>query len=158
MEIFDKQLSGDNQLDVSLDNITITQDDLLEVHKGQRTEEGMRECIKVGVQYIEAWLAGRGAVPLYNLMEDAATPEISRAQIWQWMKHATKLDDGRTVNEELFKDILTSEIANLKEVLGDEIWAKGKYEKAVEIFEKMSISPVCEEFLTLPAYEEIVSS
>ena len=158
MEIFDNQLSGDNQLDVSLDNVTITQDDLLEVHKGQRTEEGMRECIKVGVQYIEAWLAGRGAVPLYNLMEDAATAEISRAQIWQWLKHATKLDDGRTVNEELFKDILTSEIANLKEVLGEEVWAKGKYEKAVEIFEKMSISPVCEEFLTLPAYEEIVSS
>ena len=158
MEIFDNQLSGDNQLDVSLDNVTITQDDLLEVHKGQRTEEGMRECIKVGVQYIEAWLAGRGAVPLYNLMEDAATAEISRAQIWQWLKHSTKLDDGRTVNEELFKDILTSEIANLKEVLGEEVWAKGKYEKAVEIFEKMSISPVCEEFLTLPAYEEIVSS
>ena len=158
MEIFDKQLSGDNQLDVSLDNITITQDDLLEVHKGQRTEEGMRECIKVGVQYIEAWLAGRGAVPLYNLMEDAATAEISRAQIWQWLKHSTKLDDGRTVNQGLFKDILTSEIDNLKEVLGEEVWAKGKYEKAVEIFEKMSISPVCEEFLTLPAYEEIVSS
>ena len=74
------------------------------------------------------------------------------------MKDATKLDDGRTVNEELFKDILTSEIANLKEVLGEEVWAKGKYEKAVEILEKMSISPVCEEFLTLPAYEEIVSS
>ena len=73
----------------------------------------MRECIQVGVQYIEAWLAGRGAVPLYNLMEDAATAEISRAQIWQWLKHSTKLDDGRTVNEELFKDILTSEIANL---------------------------------------------
>ena len=158
MEIFDNQLSGDNQLDVSLDNVTITQDDLLEVHKGQRTEEGMRECIKVGVQYIEAWLAGRGAVPLYNLMEDAATAEISRAQIWQWLKHATKLDDGRTVNEELFKDILTSEIDNLKNVLGDDVWAKGKYEKAVEIFEKMSISQVCEEFLTLPAYEEIVSS
>ena len=74
------------------------------------------------------------------------------------MKHATKLDDGRTVNEELFKDILTTEIDNLKNTLGDDVWTKGKYEKAVEIFEKMSISPVCEEFLTLPAYEEIVSS
>ena len=107
---------------------------------------------------LEEYSSGLKLTVLYNLMEDAATAEISRAQIWQWLKHSTKLDDGRTVNEELFKDILTSEIDILKEVLGDEIWAKGKYEKAVEIFEKMSISPVCEEFLTLPAYEEIVSS
>jgi len=158
MEVFDNKLTGDNQLSVSLDNVTITQEDLLKVHEGQRTEEGMRECIKVGVQYIEAWLTGRGAVPLYNLMEDAATAEISRAQIWQWLKHSTPLDDGRVVNEELFKKILSSEIDKLKEVLGEDIWNKGKYEKAVEIFEKMSISPVCEEFLTLPAYEEIVTS
>ena len=158
LEIFDEKVTGDNQLNVSLDNVSITQEDLLKVHEGKRTEDGMRECIRVGVQYIEAWLGGRGAVPLYNLMEDAATAEISRAQIWQWLKHSTPLDDGRIVNEALFKEILTSEIDNLKEIIGEDIWSNGKYEKAVEIFEKMSISPVCEEFLTLPAYEEIITS
>ena len=158
LEIFDEKVTGDNQLNVSLDNVSITQEDLLKVHEGKRTEDGMRECIRVGVQYIEAWLGGRGAVPLYNLMEDAATAEISRAQIWQWLKHSTPLDDGRIVNEELFKEILASEIDNLKEIIGEDIWSNGKYEKAVEIFEKMSISPVCEEFLTLPAYEEIITS
>ena len=91
LEIFNSSITGKNQLDVSLDNINITQKDLLEVHEGERTEEGMRECIRVGIQYIAAWLGGRGAVPLYNLMEDAATAEISRAQIWQWLKHSTCL-------------------------------------------------------------------
>ena len=99
LEVFDNKIPGNNQLDMSLDNISITQKDLLKVHEGERTEKGIRECVRVGVQYIAAWLGGRGAVPLYNLMEDAATAEISRAQIWQWLKHSTNLDDGRTVDE-----------------------------------------------------------
>ena len=90
-------------------------------------------------------------------MEDAATAEISRAQIWQGLKHSTNLDDGRTVDEILFKEILADEIKKLKELIGEDYWNNGNYEKAVEIFEKMSISPECEEFLTLPAYEEIIS-
>jgi malate synthase len=90
-------------------------------------------------------------------MEDAATAEISRAQIWQWLKHSTNLDDGRTVDESLFKEILADEMKKLKELLGDDYWRKGNYEKAVEIFEKMSICPECKEFLTLQAYEEIIS-
>ena len=157
LEIFNSSITGKNQLDVSLDNINITQKDLLEVHEGERTEGGMRECIRVGIQYIAAWLGGRGAVPLYNLMEDAATAEISRAQIWQWLKHSTSLNDGRIVNIELFQSILEDEIKDLKEIIGKKQWEEGKYEKAVELFEKMSISPDCKEFLTLPAYEEIVS-
>tara|TARA_B100000929_G_scaffold47567_1_gene34178 strand:- start:4093 stop:5709 length:1617 start_codon:yes stop_codon:yes gene_type:complete len=157
LKVFDNKIPGNNQLDMSLDNISITQEDLLKVHEGERTEEGIRECVRVGVQYIASWLGGRGAVPLYNLMEDAATAEISRAQIWQWLKHSTNLDDGRTVDEILFKEILADETKKLKELLGEDYWNNGNYEKAVEIFEKMSISPECEEFLTLPAYEEIIS-
>ena len=157
LEVFSTSISGENQLDVSLDNINITQKDLLEVHKGEKTEDGMRECIRVGIQYIAAWLGGRGAVPLYNLMEDAATAEISRAQIWQWLKHSTSLSDGRTVTVELFKSILDDEIKGLKEIIGENQWKDGKYEKAIELFEKMSISPDCEEFLTLSAYEEVIS-
>ena len=108
-------------------------------------------------RYIAAWLGGRGAVPLYNLMEDAATAEISRAQIWQWLKHSTSLSDGRTVTVELFKSILDDEIKGLKGIIGENQWKDGKYEKAIELFEKMSISPDCKEFLTLSAYEEIIS-
>ena len=157
LDVFSTSMSGENQLDVSLDNINITQKDLLEVHKGEKTEDGMRECIRVGIHYIAAWLGGRGAVPLYNLMEDAATAEISRAQIWQWLKHSTSLSDGRTVTVELFKSILDDEIKGLKEIIWENQWKDGKYEKAIELFEKMSISPDCKEFLTLSAYEEIIS-
>ena len=157
LDVFSTSIPGKNQLDVSLDNINITQEDLLEVHKGNKTEDGMRECIKVGIQYIAAWLGGRGAVPLYNLMEDAATAEISRAQIWQWLKHSTSLSDGRTVTVELFQSILDDEIKSLREIIGEKQWKDGKYEKAIELFEKMSISPDCKEFLTLSAYEEIIS-
>ena len=157
LDVFGTSIPGKNQLDVSLDNINITQEDLLEVHKGEKTEDGMRECIRVGIQYIAAWLGGRGAVPLYNLMEDAATAEISRAQIWQWLKHSTSLNDGRTVTIELFRSILEDEINGLKEIIEENQWKDGKYEKAIELFEKMSISPDCKEFLTLSAYEEIIS-
>lgn len=157
LDIFNSSITGDNQLDVSLDNVNITQKDLLKVHDGERTEAGMRECIRVGIQYIAAWLGGRGAVPLYNLMEDAATAEISRAQIWQWLKHSSTLNDGRTVTIELFKSILDDEINELKKIIEENQWNQGKYEKAIELFEKMSISPDCKEFLTLPAYEEIIS-
>lgn len=157
LDVFNSSITGDNQLDVSLDNVNITQEDLLKVHDGERTEAGMRECIRVGIQYIAAWLGGRGAVPLYNLMEDAATAEISRAQIWQWLKHSTTLNDGRTVTIELFKSILDDEINELKKIIEENQWKQGKYEKAIELFEKMSISPDCKEFLTLSAYEEIIS-
>ena len=103
---------------------------LLKTIEGERTEDGMRECIRVGIQYIAAWLGGRGAVPLYNLMEDAATAEISRAQIWQWLKHSSTLNDGRTVTIELFKSILDDEISELKKIIGENHWNQGKYEKA----------------------------
>jgi malate synthase len=100
----------------------------------------------VGIQYLEAWLRGNGAVPIYNLMEDAATAEISRAQVWQWAKHGAKLDDGRLVTAELVKEIIGQEVARL----GPD---KGKFKPASEIFGKMMLDGEFSDFLTLPAYD-----
>ncbi len=97
MEVFDRVMPGPNQLGKLREDVTVTREQMLKVHDGERSEQGLRENIRVGVQYIEAWLRGRGAVPLYNLMEDAATAEISRTQIWQWVQQAAKLSDGRVV-------------------------------------------------------------
>ena len=93
-EVFDRMMPEPNQLDKLREDVRVPRDDLLKIHEGTRTEEGFRPNIRVGVQYIEAWLRGRGAVPIYNLMEDAATAEISRAQIWQWIRYGAELDDG----------------------------------------------------------------
>ncbi|MGH7024924.1 MAG: hypothetical protein ACREEB_15220 [Caulobacteraceae bacterium] len=144
-------MPGPNQLSRLREDVTVTRDEMLEAHKGARTERGLRENIRVGVQYIEAWLRGRGAVPLYNLMEDAATAEISRAQIWQWIAQSASLDDGRTVTAELFNSVLADEMATLEAALPD--FAGGAFDQAIRIFSEMSLSDHFEEFLTLPAYE-----
>ena len=119
MEVFDRLMPGPNQLVVKRDDVKVTAADLLQVHEGGRTEAGLRENIRVGVQYIEAWLRGRGAVPLYNLMEDAATAEISRAQIWQWLYLKAKLDDGRVVTPELFRATLKDEMEKVARAVGE---------------------------------------
>ncbi|MFC7399363.1 malate synthase A [Chelatococcus sp. GCM10030263] len=155
MEVFDRLMPGPNQLDKRREDVQVTRENLLEVHEGTRTEAGLRENIRVGVQYIEAWLRGRGAVPLYNLMEDAATAEISRAQIWQWLYHGAALDDGRTVTPELFKALLDDEMATLRGVLGAAVYDKGRFPEAIKLFADMSLAKEFEEFLTLPAYKLI---
>jgi len=156
-EIFGK-LPGTNQLARERQDVNVGQKELLAPHQGERTEEGMRECCRVGVQYIEAWLGGRGAVPLYNLMEDAATAEISRTQIWQWLYHGVDLSDGQKVTPELFQEMLDDEMTKLKDVLGDERWTSGHFDEAIKLFADMATSRDCEEFLTLPAYELLVKS
>ena len=103
--------------------------------------------------YIEAWLRGNGCVPLYNLMEDAATAEISRAQIWQWLYHRAKTVDGKDITIDYYKEILEEELNKIKAEIGDEKYRKGKFKEAADIFDKMSTSENFEEFLTLPAYE-----
>ncbi|ODT64437.1 MAG: malate synthase A [Phenylobacterium sp. SCN 69-14] len=155
MEVFDRLMPTPNQLGKLREDVNVTREDLLKVHAGVRTEHGLRENIRVGVQYIEAWLRGRGAVPLYNLMEDAATAEISRAQIWQWIKQAAKLDDGRTVDEALFLKLLDEEMEGLRQVLPASAFETGRFAEAVAIFKDMSLSEACEEFLTLPAYRAL---
>jgi malate synthase len=151
MEVFDRLMPGPNQLSRLREDVAVGRDDMLKAHEGARTEGGLRENIRVGVQYIEAWLRGRGAVPLYNLMEDAATAEISRAQIWQWIRQGATLDDGRTVTPALFEAVLEDEMAALEKGLPG--FAAGAFPKAIELFAAMSLSERFEEFLTLPAYE-----
>jgi malate synthase len=152
MEVFDRLMPGPNQLDQLRADVDVSRADMLRVHDGERTERGLRENIRVGVQYIEAWLRGRGAVPLYNLMEDAATAEICRTQIWQWVNQGARLDDGRVVSRELFAAVLDEEMANLEESLG-EAYRSGRFAEAIRLFSDMSLARDCEEFLTLPAYE-----
>src|SRR5690606_17187797 len=154
-EVFDRYMPGPNQLERTREEVEAGQADLLRVHDGTRTEEGLRQNIRVGVQYIEAWLRGRGAVPLYNLMEDAATAEISRAQIWQWIRQGAKLDDGRVVDEALFRDLLDQEMAALKTALPGGAFETGRFAEAIAIFTEMSLSDRFEEFLTLPAYRAL---
>jgi malate synthase len=155
MEVFDRLMPGPNQLGVSRADVAVTAADLLRVHEGKLTEAGLRENIRVGVQYLEAWLRGRGAVPLYNLMEDAATAEISRAQIWQWLRLAATLDDGRVVTPELFRATLADELNKVAEAVGAKALDGGRFPEAIRLFSEMSLSPTFEEFLTLPAYRLI---
>ncbi len=155
MEVFDRMMPEPNQLSKTRDDVHVTQADLLEVHKGKRTEEGLRENIRVGVQYIEAWLRGRGAVPIYNLMEDAATAEISRAQVWQWLHLKAKLDDGREVTPQMFRDAVTGEMERVKGEVGAKAFDGGRFKEAIELFSDMSLSDTFDEFLTLPAYKLI---
>lgn len=152
-EVFERLMKGDNQLDTIPDQTPVSQADLLEIHQGSRTEEGLRTNIRVGVQYIEAWLRGNGAVPLYNLMEDAATAEISRTQIWQWQKHGATLQDGRTVTNELVDGLLEDEMSKLRETLGAETYDSGRFPEAIKIFKDLAEASELAPFLTTPAYE-----
>lgn len=154
-QVFDEHMPQANQLDRIDDGDEITQADLLRIHEGERTEAGLRQNIRVGVQYIEAWLAGRGAVPLYNLMEDAATAEICRAQIWQWLRFGAALEDGRQVTKALFEALLDDEMAKLRQALGADVFDGGRFSEAIDLFSKMSTSDDFAEFLTLPAYRLI---
>jgi malate synthase len=155
MEVFDRLMPQANQLDKKREDVQVEAKDLLEVHQGTRTEEGFRENIRVGVQYIEAWLRGRGAVPIYNMMEDAATAEISRAQIWQFVKYGVALEGGISADAELFKRCLPEEMERVKSELGAEAYAKGRFPEAIALFEQLSLAPNFEDFLTVPAYAKL---
>ena len=155
LNAFDSVMPNANQLNVKRANVNVTAEDLLRVPDGIITEEGVRENIRVGVQYVESWLKGNGCVPLYNLMEDAATAEIGRAQLWQWIKHDAVLDDGRTISMKLYTSLLKDEMSNLQTLLGDKIFTTGQFELAVSLFTNMVQKNEFDEFLTLPAYQYI---
>jgi len=156
-EIFDAHMPGKNQLDKKRDDVTASAAALLEVTPGTRTEAGLRHNVRVGVQYLESWLRGVGCVPIYSLMEDAATAEISRAQVWQWIKHQAKLDDGSVVSADRFRAIVAEEMERIRTEVGDARYGSGKFPEARELFEKLSLAPAFEEFLTLPAYEIVTT-
>jgi malate synthase len=155
-EIFDKLMPAPNQLGKLRQDVTAGQKEMLEVHQGTRTEQGMRDNIRVGVQYIEAWLRGRGAVPLYNLMEDAATAEISRSQIWQELHFEAPLEGGQKATKALFEKCLTEEMEKVKAEIGADNYVKGKFPQAIDLFRKLSTADTLSPFLTLPAYRLIV--
>ena len=154
-KIFNEHMTGPNQLGVMRADVSVVAKDLLAIHDGTRTEDGLRLNIRVGVQYIEAWLRGFGAVPLYNLMEDAATAEISRTQVWQCIRHGARLADGRTVTVAMFEACLTDEMTKLREALGPSVYDAGRFPEAIGLFRTLATGTELEPFLTLSAYRLI---
>jgi len=157
MEEFDAVL-GDkpNQIDNLREDVNITQDDLLKVPEGKITEAGVRLNISVGISYMEAWLSGNGCVPLHNLMEDAATAEISRTQLWQWIHHPKGvLDDGRRLTLEMVRQWTKEELAKIREEVGAERYDSGKFERAAQLFDNIIADDNLDEFLTLQAYKDL---
>jgi malate synthase len=154
-EIFDAGMPGPNQIGRPADRETISAADLLRVPTGPVTEAGLRQNVNVGILYLEAWLRGSGCVPLYNLMEDAATAEISRTQVWQWLRHGVRLEDGRPLTPALYAAVRDEELAGIRRLVGDEAWKAGRFESAAALFDRLATSEALEDFLTLPAYEEL---
>jgi malate synthase len=142
-QVFDEGMPKPNQLDRLREDVVAAAAALIAAPAGTRTETGLRHNIRVGIQYLEAWLGGQGAVPIYNLMEDAATAEISRTQIWQWIKHRASLEDGRTVTRPLVQQLIAEE-------------SSASLPAARALFEAVATSDELTDFLTLPAYEILV--
>lgn len=155
-EEFDKAMPAPNQIDNLREDVRVTADDLLKLPAGTITEAGVRTNIDVGIQYMAEWLLGNGCVPIYNLMEDAATAEISRTQLWHWVHHPQGiLDDGRKVTLELFRNLMQEEMEQICDVVGDECFGEGKYNLASQLFDEIISSDELEEFLTLRAYPHL---
>ena len=153
-EVFDEYMPTPNQIHKKREDVSVKAEDLLEVPEGSITEQGVRTNINVGIQYIESWLNGRGAAPIYNLMEDAATAEISRAQVWQWVRHPKGvLDDGRKVDMAMYEAFKEEELERIKSELGEERFNSGRFDEAAELFDKLIKEETFYDFLTLPAYE-----
>jgi len=145
-QVFDDGMPTPNQLDRKREDVDVTEAMLVAPPKGTRTEAGLRHNIRVGIQYVQAWLGGQGAVPIYNLMEDAATAEISRTQIWQWIRHGALLDTGARVTKEL-----------VAKTIDEEFGGKAPFADARAIFERVATSDALEDFLTIPAYDVLVN-
>jgi malate synthase len=152
---FNKHMPTPNQLHVTRDDVKITEQNLVELPKGTVTEEGIRKNINVGILYMEAWLRGHGAVALYNLMEDAATAEISRTQVWQWLKNKVVLEDGRQFDSQLYHKLFDDEVEKIVNEVGEKSLGVTKFKLAFDLFNSLIVSKKFEEFLTLPAYKFI---
>jgi len=153
-EVFDIYMPAPNQIHRKREDVNVTTTDLLKVPQGDITEEGLRTNIDVGIQYLAAWLSGNGCVPIYNLMEDAATAEISRSQVWQWLHNENaRLADGRRVTPELVHALMPAVLTNIKETVGEAYFHSGNYELASRLFDELVTSQTFTNFLTLPAYE-----
>ncbi|HVU15593.1 MAG TPA: malate synthase A [Candidatus Didemnitutus sp.] len=153
LQAFDKHMPGPNQVSRQRDDVHVTAAELLASPAGTVTEAGVRTNLSVGVQYVEAWLGGLGCVPLYNLMEDAATAEISRSQLWQWLRRSAGMADGRQVTASLYDQLMDEELKKIESEIGTPRFARGHFPKAVDLFMRMVKAEKFEEFLTLPAYD-----
>lgn len=155
MDIFNEYMPKANQITNKRSDVSISAKDLLEVPQGTISEKGLRKNINVGILYIESWLRGNGAAAIYNLMEDAATAEISRTQVWQWLKRNAIMEDGRAITLALYEQLLAEEMQNIKTLVGAERFVKGRFEAAKTLFDQLVKQESFIEFLTLPAYEMI---
>ncbi|BBN20083.1 malate synthase [Marchantia polymorpha subsp. ruderalis] len=159
LEVFDANMPGANQVHVKRDDVSVTCQDLLQMPKGVRTLEGLRLNTRVGVQYVAAWLGGTGSVPLYNLMEDAATAEISRVQNWQWIKYGAMLDGELVptrVTRDVFQRVLAEELERIEREVGAPRFRAGRYQQAAQLFARQCLAEQLDDFLTLDAYRHIV--
>jgi len=158
IEEFNKVLQNKpNQIDRLREDVSVSAQDLLSIDQtgGAITLEGLRINVEIGLRYIASWLAGTGAAAINNLMEDAATAEISRAQVWQWVHHEKDLDNGQTVTADLVKDIIQQEIAAIEEDMGTDLFNTFPFDQARKVFEEVALADEFVDFLTLPAYEII---
>jgi malate synthase len=154
-EIFDRHMREPNQIGRPPNPVRVTAQDLLTVPTGTITEKGLRWNIDVGIRYVESWLRGMGCVPIYNLMEDTATAEICRTQVWQWLHFNAKLDDERPITSEMVGSLVASELKKIKLLVGVENFHRGHYRRAARIFEQMMTAQELPEFLTVAAYEHL---
>jgi malate synthase len=155
---FDAVMKEANQIARQRQDVHVSAADLVAVPQGPISEAGLRQNVNVAIGYIEAWLRGIGCVPLYNLMEDAATAEISRSQVWQWIHHQAKLNDGRPINLDLARKILAEELSKMETMVGPERFRQGRYQDAARLFEQLIAAEEFFEFLTLPAYEMVADA
>jgi malate synthase len=154
-EIFDRRMPQANQIDRKLSDFRVTAAELLEVPRDEITEAGVRQNVAVGIGYLESWLRGVGCVPLFNLMEDAATAEICRAQLWQWSHHRVGMSDGRTVTSAYCFEVIADELGKQRHTIGEERYRAGRYEDAAALLRELLQSDKFIDFLTLPAYERL---
>ncbi len=156
LEVFNRLMPGPNQIENKRLDVQVSAADLVQAPQGSITEEGLKLNIDVAVQYLASWLGGNGCVPIYNLMEDAATAEISRAQVWQWLHTpGTTLADGRPVSAELYRSLVPGQLEKIKSQVGEQAFENGNFLNAARLFDKLVMSKEFVEFLTVPAYEQL---
>ena len=155
MEVFDEYMKTPNQIDRKREDVEVLAADLIAVPEGTVTEAGVRTNINVGILYVESWLQGNGAAAIYHLMEDAATAEISRTQLWQWIKNEAVMENGEKIIAQLYEKLKLEEIEKIKAYVGEVYYQTGRFEEAIRLFDQLVLSKDFEEFLTLPAYRLI---
>jgi malate synthase len=155
MNVFNENMLTKNQIHIKRSDVNVGVKDLVEMPKGTITEEGIRKNINVGILYIESWLRGNGAAAIYNLMEDAATAEISRTQVWHWLHNNAHIDDGRNFNLAMYQLLKREELEKIKELVGESNFTNGKFKLAIALFDELVVSKDYQEFLTLSAYNHI---